>query len=99
MARDATHVQTLVIVENTDASFTQQRSTIMLPGARKDTQLNTPGWHKLQELIEGVFLHEVLHVPRDHGVITEVFRPEWDPSGQPIVHVYQSRLFPGAVGA
>lgn len=71
----------------------------MLPGARKDTQLITSSWHKLQEPIEGILLHEVLHVPRDHGVITELYRPEWDPTGLPVVQVYQSRLFPGAVGA
>src|SRR4029079_18279802 len=39
------------------------------------------------------------HVPRDHGVITEVFRPAWDPGGVPVAQVYQSRLFPGAIGA
>lgn len=71
----------------------------MLPGARKDPQLITSEWHKLQELIDGVSVREVLHVPRDHGVITEVFRPEWDPTGLPVVHVYQSRLYPGALGA
>ena len=52
-----------------------------------------------REGIDGVVVHEVLHVPRDHGVITEVFRPEWDPTGLPVVHLYQSRLFPGAIGA
>lgn len=71
----------------------------MLRGARKDKQLVTPRWQRVQERISGVVVHEVLHVPRDHGVITEVFRPEWDPSGCPVVHVYQSRLFPGAIGA
>lgn len=71
----------------------------MLPGARKDSQLITSEWGKLQEMIEGVCVREVLHVPRDHGVITEVFRPEWDPTGLPVVHIYQSRLFPGAIGA
>lgn len=71
----------------------------MLPGAKKDSQQITRDWHKIQQLIEGVSIHEVLHVPRDHGVITEVFRPEWDPTGLPVVHVYQSRLFPGALGA
>lgn len=71
----------------------------MLPGARKDPQLITSEWQKLQELIEGVSVREVLHVPRDHGVITEVFRPEWDPTGLPVVHIYQSRLYPGALGA
>jgi dTDP-4-dehydrorhamnose 3,5-epimerase len=71
----------------------------MLPGARKDPQLITSDWQKLDEMIEGVSVREVLHVPRDHGVITEVFRPEWDPTGLPVVHIYQSRLYPGALGA
>ena len=71
----------------------------MLPGARKDSQLVTSEWQTLQNRIEGVAIHEVLHVPRDHGVITEMFRPEWDPTGSPVVHIYQSRLFPGAIGA
>src|SRR5260370_38963196 len=71
----------------------------MLPGARKDSQLVTTEWQTIQQPIEGIAVREVLHVPRDHGVITEIFRPEWDPTGLPIVHIYQSRLFPGAIGA
>ena len=71
----------------------------MLPGAWKDKQQVTKEWQRLREPIAGVHLREVLHVPRDHGIITEIFRPEWDPTGLPVVHVYQSRLFPGAIGA
>src|SRR5881392_3145476 len=71
----------------------------MLPGARKDAQQVTSEWQKVQSGIDGVVVREVLHVPRDHGVITETFRPEWDPTGEPVVHIYQSRLFPGAIGA
>jgi dTDP-4-dehydrorhamnose 3,5-epimerase len=71
----------------------------MLPGARKDEQIINSEWQKLQQGIEGVVVREVLHVPRDHGVITEMYRPEWDPTGLPVVQIYQSRLFPGAIGA
>lgn len=71
----------------------------MLAGAQKDSQLVNSEWQKIEQGIDGVVAREVLHVPRDHGVITETFRPEWDPTGLPIVHVYQSRLFPGAIGA
>jgi dTDP-4-dehydrorhamnose 3,5-epimerase len=71
----------------------------MLTGARKDHQLITRDWQKLQDLIAGVHVREVAHVPRDHGVITEIFRPEWDPTGLPVVQIYQSRLLPGAIGA
>lgn len=71
----------------------------MLSEARKDGQLIDKDWQKLAPSLEGVVLREVRHVPRDHGIITEVFRPEWDPTGLPVVQVYQSRLFPGAIGA
>jgi hypothetical protein len=71
----------------------------MIEGAIKDGPLNDSEWRMLREPIDGVHVREVLHVPRDHGIITEMYRPEWDPSGLPIVHAYQSRLFPGAIGA
>lgn len=71
----------------------------MLPGARKDGQQITEDWQKLGQAIDGVAVREVRHVPRDHGVITEIFRPEWDPTGFPVAHIYQSRLYPGALGA
>jgi dTDP-4-dehydrorhamnose 3,5-epimerase len=71
----------------------------MLAGARKDGQLVTSEWQHVRKVIDGALVHEVRHVPRDHGVITEVYRPEWDPTGLPVVHLYQSRLFPGAIGA
>lgn len=71
----------------------------MLAGAQKDGQVVTSDWQKVERGIDGVVAREVLHVPRDHGVITEMYRPEWDPTGLPVVHIYQSRLFPGAIGA
>ncbi len=71
----------------------------MLKGALKDGQIVTNEWQAVRRNIEGVVAREVLHVPRDHGVITEMYRPEWDPTGLPVVHIYQSRLFPGAIGA
>jgi dTDP-4-dehydrorhamnose 3,5-epimerase len=71
----------------------------MLRGAQKDSQLVTSGWQTIAARIDGVVVREVLHVLRDHGVITENYRSEWDPTDLPVVHVYQSRLFPGAIGA
>lgn len=71
----------------------------MIEGAIKDGQLVTSDWQLLGTSLAGVHVREVLHVPRDHGIITEMYRPEWDPTGLPIVHAYQSRLFPGAIGA
>lgn len=71
----------------------------MIQGAVKDRQLTDEDWQLRRRLIDGVHIREVLHVPRDHGIITEMYRPEWDPTGLPVVQAYQSRLFPGAIGA
>jgi dTDP-4-dehydrorhamnose 3,5-epimerase len=71
----------------------------MLPGASKDGPQISADWRKLGKTIEGVSVREVLHVPRDTGMITEIFRQEWDPTELPVVQVYQSRLFPGTLGA
>src|SRR6185436_10311852 len=71
----------------------------MFASAKKDDQQITSGWQKLQKTIDGVAIREVLHVPRSHGIITEIYRPEWDPTGLPVVQTYQSRLYPGAIGA
>ncbi|KAA9134080.1 dTDP-4-dehydrorhamnose 3,5-epimerase [Marinihelvus fidelis] len=65
----------------------------------KDSQLVDRAWNVLQDLIDGVVVREVRHVPRDHGVITEMYREEWDDTGLPVHQVYQSRLYPGAIGA
>jgi len=71
----------------------------MFETAIKDGPQVNAEWMKQQPVIDGVTVREVLHVPRDHGVITEMYRPEWDPTGLPVVQIYQSRLFPGAIGA
>lgn len=71
----------------------------MIREAKKDGEIVTSKWEKLYDKIDGVSTKEILHVPRDNGVITEIYRPEWDPTDLPVVHCYQSRLFPGAIGA
>ena len=70
----------------------------MLRG-KKDAQLVTPDWQSVRTPIAGVSWREVKHVPGTQGVLTEIFRPEWDPSGMPIVQVYQIRLLAGAISA
>jgi dTDP-4-dehydrorhamnose 3,5-epimerase len=71
----------------------------MIKTAKKDAQVVSEDWSRRSETIQGVQVKEVRHVPGNHGVVTEVFRPEWDPTGLPVVHAYQARLFPGVIGA
>ncbi len=71
----------------------------MFDTAQKDSQLVDRQWNVLQQPIDGVAITEIRHVPRDHGVITEMYRSEWDPTSLPVLQSYQSRLYPGAIGA
>ena len=71
----------------------------MFENAVKDGQLVDREWNVLEMPIDGVTVTEIRHVPRDHGVITEMYRSEWDPTGLPVLQSYQSRLYPGAIGA
>lgn len=71
----------------------------MLSGAKKDPQIISRGWQKLQTPIDGVVALEVLHVPVNYGVLTEIFHPDWDPGGSPVAQVYQVRLFAGTISA
>ncbi len=70
----------------------------MLKGARQDPQLITSSWHRLQDPIEGVVVHEVLHVPGDRGTLTELYRGEWDVAG-PVAQVFYIQLRGCAVSA
>ena len=67
--------------------------------AKKDSQLGTESGHRLLDPIEGVHVQDGLHVPYDRGVLTEMYRPDWDPSGTPILHIHQVRMLPGTVSA
>jgi dTDP-4-dehydrorhamnose 3,5-epimerase len=70
----------------------------MLVG-KKDAQLATPEWQSIRAPITGVTWHEVKNIPGPQGIMTELFRPEWDTSGMPVVQVYQIRMLPGVVSA
>lgn len=71
----------------------------MLRGARKDPQIITNNWAKPMRLIDGLVAREVLHVPGNQGVLTEMFRPEWDAARSPVAQIFQIRLYPGTVSA
>jgi dTDP-4-dehydrorhamnose 3,5-epimerase len=67
--------------------------------AKKDVQLSTRDGGPLQAPIVGATVHPGLSVPYERGVLTEMLRPEWDASGQPIHHIHQVRMFGGVVSA
>lgn len=68
-----------------------------LPGAQQDRQSVTLDWQPLQPLIEGVRVREVKHVPKNNGVLTEVWRADWALDDLPVIQVFQNLLQPGGI--
>lgn len=71
----------------------------MIEGAAKDRQSITSDWVPLQPLIDGVRVREVRNVPKENGVLVEVFRREWALGDGVVDQVFQVTLFPGAISA
>jgi dTDP-4-dehydrorhamnose 3,5-epimerase len=67
--------------------------------SKKDTQLGAGDGHQVRQPIDGATVHPGLSIPYERGVLTEMLRPEWDTSGQPVLHVHQVRMFGGVVSA
>lgn len=71
-----------------------------LPGAVKDRQSITREWQFTnQNIIEGVVLKEVTHVPKNNGSLTEIYREEWRLDDAPVGQVFQVSLLPGGLSA
>ncbi len=72
----------------------------ILPGAVKDTQTVSAQWDPLgQTLISGVRVHEVRHVPKAAGHLTEVYRRDWLTDAEQVDQVFEVELLPGSITA
>ncbi len=71
----------------------------MIDGAIKDRQSITSDWVSLIEPIEGVRVREVKNVPKNNGVLTEIFRRDWGLDGGLVEQVFQATLVPGGLSA
>ncbi len=70
-----------------------------IAGAVKARRSVTADWDFIQDLIDGVRIKEIKNVPKDNGVLTEVFRLDWALDGGRIEQVFQVTLAPGAISA
>lgn len=71
-----------------------------LPGMRRASQSVTSDWQNVeQKHIAGVVVREVRAVGTGYGVLTEVFRRDWELDDGPVDQIFQSLLEPGAVSA
>lgn len=69
-------------------------------GAEKDAQTITARWTPASmQLIDGVTIREVLHVPKRQGYLTEIARAAWLGENARIDQVFQVVLPPRAISA
>jgi dTDP-4-dehydrorhamnose 3,5-epimerase len=68
-------------------------------GARKDGRTILPDWTPLRELIAGVRIQEVRHVPKGRGHLTEIYRRDWGLDDAAVDQVFQVWLGPGEISA
>ena len=73
------------------------KNNSLLKGAIKDEQGITADWKIIQDLIHGVALREVKNVPKYSGLLTEIYRSDWNLESGLIDQVFQVCLGPGAI--
>lgn len=66
---------------------------------QKDTRISDEHGERVIDPIAGVAAAAGLNIPYERGLLTEMYRPEWDPSGAPLLHVHQVRMLPRVVSA
>lgn len=72
----------------------------LLEGATKDSQTITARWEPSNlNLIEGVRIREIDHVPKRDGYLTELFRRDWKLDDLDVDQIFQVVLNPAAVSA
>jgi dTDP-4-dehydrorhamnose 3,5-epimerase len=64
---------------------------------RKDPPSIAPDGTPLQRLIDGVVVRYQRPIEDRRGEILEIYRPSWGVHPDPLVHVYQVRIRPGAI--
>jgi dTDP-4-dehydrorhamnose 3,5-epimerase len=70
-----------------------------LEGAVWSEQSVTPHWEHVRELVHGVKVKEVKHVPTHYGSLRELYRADWLVDDEPVGGVFASTLEPGAISA
>jgi hypothetical protein len=67
----------------------------MIDGAAKDRQSITSDGAPLIELIDGVTVREVKNVPKGNGVLTEIFRADWQLDAGAIDQMFETTVVSG----
>lgn len=77
------------------ASFSPEDGFI--EGCVQDPEIIQPNWIRIQKAIQGVKVREVRNVPKGRGVLTEIFRRDWQVDEASADQVFQVWMAPGEV--
>jgi dTDP-4-dehydrorhamnose 3,5-epimerase len=71
----------------------------LIAGCVKDGQSITSDWEFHRPLIEGVGVQEIKSVPKENGVLTEIYRRDWGVDEKEVGQIFQVQLVPGGITA
>lgn len=86
-------------MNNPDGSALISNEEGIIDGAVRDRQSITSDWEFHRPLISGVAVKEVKNVPKENGVLTEVFRRDWQLDDKDVAQIFQVAIVPGGITA
>jgi dTDP-4-dehydrorhamnose 3,5-epimerase len=81
-----------------DAARTRDTSQQEIAGTKAERSV-TSDWTPLQTLIDGVRIKEIRNVPKKAGILTEIYRRDWDLDNRVVDQAFQALLYPGGLSA
>lgn len=80
--------------------MTDRRSPELLFTGLKDRRLVTPDWQPSDPVpIDGVAVKGITSVYAENGILTEIYRQDWQIDDLPVAQVFQKLLYPGNFSA
>ena len=70
-----------------------------LEGTVKDGKSITSDWEFERTLIDGVRVREIKNVPKENGMLTEIYRRDWELDEAEVGQVFQVQIVPGGITA
>lgn len=71
-----------------------------LPTAEQDVQTISASWDPIRDrLIDGLQIKEVRSVPKGNGLLTEIYRQDWQLDELPVAQVFEVQVVRGGISA
>lgn len=71
----------------------------LIAGCVKDQQSITSDWEFCRPLITGVRVKEIKNVPKENGMLTEVYRRDWELDEGDVEQIFQVQVVSGGITA